>query len=276
MSEAPDAFKGVTGPDLDALLTLAERLADCARAEVAPHYRTPLSVEDKPDASPVTAIDRAAEAAMRRILEQSVPAHGVVGEEYGSDRSEAEFVWILDPVDGTKRLITGSPLFGALIALLHRGRPLLGIVEMPALAERWIGARGRPSLHKKDGKSRPVACRPCPSPAGATLTASSPHMFEGSDAAAFERLRQATKMTLYGGDCYSYAMLAEGFLDLVVEADMSPYDYLAQVPIIEGAGGRLTDWQGRPLGLDSDGRTAAAGDPALHEAALAVLAATAA
>ena len=256
----------------ETLLLLAERLADAARAEVRPHYRSKLAVEDKPDATPVTLIDRAAEAAMRRLIEAEAPAHGVVGEEYGRDRPDAEFVWVLDPIDGTKRFITGSPLFGTLIALLQDGRPLLGVIEMPALEERWIGARGHPSLHRDRDGDRPVAVQACGSLDAATLSASSPHMFEGVDAEAFDRLRRAVKLPLYGGDCYSYAMVAEGLLDLVVEADMSPYDYLAQVPLIEGAGGVMTDWQGQPLGLESDGRVAAAGDSAVHAAALERLA----
>ena len=270
MSAGPAAAGGE--PDLDALVALAERLAEAARAEIRPHYRTALAVEHKDDASPVTAIDRAAEAAMRRLIEQAAPGHGVIGEEYGSDRPEAELVWVLDPIDGTKRFITGNPLFGSLIALLREGRPLLGIIEMPALGERWIGAAGRPSLRRDAGGARAVTCRSCPALAEASLGASSPHMFQGADFEAFERLRHAVKLPLYGGDCYSYGMVAEGFMDLVAEADMSPYDYLAQVAVIEGAGGRLTDWQGRPLGLESDGRVVAAGDPALHAAALEVLA----
>ena len=253
------------------LIVLAERLADAARAEVRPHFRAPLTVEDKPDASPVTAIDRASEAAMRRLIEAAEPGHGVVGEEYGADRPEAEFVWVLDPIDGTKRFITGNPLFGTLIALLHQGRPLLGIVEMPALGERWVGARGHATLRRDTAGTRRVACRTCAELGQATLSASSPDMFVGGDAEAFGRLRRQAKFSLFGGDCFSYGLVAEGFQDLVVEADMAPYDYLAQVAVIEGAGGVMTDWQGRPLGLESDGRVLAAGDPRLHAAAVALL-----
>ena len=256
----------------EAFLALAERLADVARAEVRPHYRSHLAVEDKADTSPVTQIDRASEAAMRRLIEAEAPEHGVVGEEYGRDRPEAEFVWVLDPIDGTKRFITGSPLFGTLIALLQDGVPLLGVIEMPALQERWVGGRGRPTIARDAQGERRVAVRPCASLDAASLSASSPHMFEGPDAEAFERLRHAVKLTLYGGDCHSYATVAEGLHDLVVEANMSPYDYLAQVAVVEGAGGVMSDWQGRPLSLESDGRVIAAGDPALHAAALVRLA----
>ena len=257
---------------LDDLAALAERLADAARAEVRPYYRRQLSVEDKPDATPVTEIDRAAEAAMRRLIEAAAPEHGIVGEEFGAARGEAEFVWVLDPIDGTKRFITGSPLFGSLIALLRDGAPLLGVIEMPVLEERWIGIAGRPTVRRAADGVHSAGTRACADLAGATLTASSPHMFEGADAEAFDRLRRAAKMPLYGGDCYSYAMLAEGLLDLVCEADMAVYDYMALVAVVEGAGGVVSDWQGRPLGLESDGRVLAAGDPALHTAALACLA----
>ena len=255
------------------LVSLAESLAEAARTEIRPHYRVPQQVEDKPDASPVTAIDRAAEAAMRRLIEAAEPGHGVIGEEYGADRPEAEFVWVLDPIDGTKRFITGIPLFGTLIALLHRGVPLLGVVEMPALQERWIGARGRPTVRRDAAGTHPVACRPRAEIDQASLSATSPDMFAGPDAEAFQRLRSRVKLSIFGGDCYSYGVVAEGLLDLVVEADMAPYDYLAQVPVIEGAGGVMTDWQGRPLGLESDGRVLAAGDPRLHAAAAALLSA---
>ncbi len=256
----------------EAFVALADRLADAARAEVRPHYRKRHEVEDKADTSPVTAIDRASEAAMRRLIAAEMPAHGVVGEEYGRDRPDAEFVWVLDPIDGTKRFITGFPTFGTLIALLQDGVPLLGVIEMPALEERWIGARGRPSIRRSAAGDEEVSTQARGALDGASLSASSPHMFDGEDAAAFERLRRSVKLPLYGGDCYSYGLLAEGLLDLVVEANMDPYDYLAQVAVVEGAGGVMTDWQGRPLGLESDGRTIAAGDPALHAAALACLA----
>ena len=268
MNGAPAA-----GCDLDALAALAERLADSARAEVSPYYRTPLSFEDKADTSPVTEIDRAAEARMRGILGEAVPEHGVVGEEYGPDRPDAEFVWVLDPIDGTKRFITGSPLFGCLVALLHQGKPLIGIIEMPVLQERWIGIAGRPSRSLRGGSSREISCRPCPTLDRACLGVSSPDMFKDpADFEAFERVHRAVKLPLFGGDCFNYGLLAQGFIDLVVEADLVSYDFSALVPVVEGAGGRITDWSGAPLGLESDGRVVAAGDPALHEAALAKLA----
>jgi len=178
-------------------------------------------------------------------------------------------VWVLDPIDGTKSFISGIPLFGTLIALLHRGRPVLGIIDQPISRERWCGVVGQQSTHN----GAAIRTRPCPVLAAATLFATSPDMFQGADAAAFVRLKSAAKLTRHGGDCYAYGLLASGFIDCVVEAGLKPYDYCALVPVIEGAGGIMTDWQGRALGLASDGRVFAAGDRGLHAAARALLAA---
>jgi len=175
---------------------------------------------------------------------------------------------VLDPIDGTKAFISGMPLFGTLIALLHRGRPILGIIDQPILNERWVGATGRPTTFL----GKPARTRACASLAAATLYSTSPDMFRGPDAGAYESLRGRVKLPRYGGDCYAYGQLANGHIDIVVEAQLKPYDYLAQVPIIEGAGGAFTDWQGGKLGLESDGRVCAVGDPALHKDVLRLLA----
>jgi inositol-phosphate phosphatase / L-galactose 1-phosphate phosphatase / histidinol-phosphatase len=249
-------------------LALAESLADAARAVVRRYFRRPLAVEDKSDRSPVTIADREAEAAMRRLIEERFPEHGILGEEHGSVRAEAEHLWVLDPIDGTKSFISGIPLFGTLIALLHRGRPMLGVIDQPILAERWIGAEGRPTTLN----GARVETRRCPALASATLFSTAPEsMFQDADALGFARLRAAVKLTRTGADCYAYAQLASGFIDLVVEAQMKPYDYCALVPVIAGAGGVITDWQGEALGLHSDGRVFACGDPALAAETRALL-----
>jgi inositol-phosphate phosphatase/L-galactose 1-phosphate phosphatase/histidinol-phosphatase len=253
---------------LDGFLALAEALADAAAAAVRPAFRTPLAVDDKPDSSPVTAADRAAEAAMRRLIETSYPAHGIIGEEYGPLREDAEFVWVLDPIDGTKSFISGVPLFGTLIALMQDGRPLLGIIDQPISRERWVGAAGRPTTLN----GAPVSCRSCPELGRATLFATTPEMFKGGDAAAFTRLAATVKLVRYGADCYAYGLVTAGFVDLVVEASLKPYDFGPIAPIVEGAGGVATDWQGRPLDLACDGRVVIAGDRRAHAAALALLA----
>jgi len=254
--------------DIDAFVQLANRLADEAGQVIRPYFRSGLEVIGKQDASPVTVADRESEAAMRAVIERAFPAHGILGEEHGAVRLDAEYVWVLDPIDGTKSFISGFPLFGTLIALLHRGRPVLGIIDQPVIRERWVGAEGRPTTFL----GKPARTRPCKRIADATLYSTSPDMFRGPDAPGYDQLRKQVKLPRFGGDCYAYGQLANGHVDIVVEARLQPYDYLAQVPIIAGAGGILTDWQGKPLGLESDGRIAAAGDPRLHKDVLRLLA----
>jgi inositol-phosphate phosphatase/L-galactose 1-phosphate phosphatase/histidinol-phosphatase len=252
---------------LDAYLALAAELADAAGAAIRPYFRTALTVDDKADLSPVTIADRAAEAAMRRLIGARFPAHGIIGEEYGREREDAEFVWVLDPIDGTKSFISGVPLFGTLIALAQAGRPVLGVIDQPISQERWVGAEGRATTHN----GNPVRCRACPNVAAATIFATTPDMFRGADAAAFARAAGAAKLVRYGADCYAYGLVALGLVDVVIEASLKPYDFSAMGPIVEGAGGVATDWQGAPLGLASDGRVLIAGDRRTHSEALALL-----
>ncbi len=251
-----------------AFVDLAEKLADAAAPNLRRYFRATTPIETKADASPVTAADREAEAAMRAILEAEAPDHGIVGEEFGVQRGDAEYVWVLDPLDGTKSFITGKPTFGTLIGLARRGVPVLGVMDQPILKERWIGVEGRATTFN----GTPIATRPCGALDRAWLSATSPGMFQGSDFAAFERLRQMVWHTVYGSECLAYGLLAMGFIDLVVEADLKPYDFCALVPVVTGAGGAMTDWRGRPLTLESDGRVVAAGDAGLLDAALAALA----
>ncbi|WP_422368897.1 histidinol-phosphatase [Pelagibius sp.] len=253
---------------------LAGRLAEAARAIARQYFRQGLAIEDKPDESPVTLADREAEAAMRKLIGAAFPGHGIFGEEFGVENPEAEFVWVLDPIDGTKRFITGNPLFGSLIALLHKQKPVLGVIDMPILEERWLGVAGRPTTFTDRQGSREARVRPCPGLDQATVLSTAPEMFQGADGPAFQRLRQSAKLTLYGGDCFNYGLLASGFADIVIEADLAPYDYLAHTAIITGAGGIVTDWQGAALNLKSDGRVLCAGNAACHADAIKLLAAT--
>jgi inositol-phosphate phosphatase/L-galactose 1-phosphate phosphatase/histidinol-phosphatase len=253
--------------ELDRFLAVAIDLADAAGEAIRPYFRQPLAVDDKPDRSPVTAADRAAETAMRQLIARRFPTHGIIGEEYGREREEAEFVWVLDPIDGTKSFISGVPLFGTLIALARRGRPILGIIDQPISRERWIGASG----HQTTLNGTPVRCRPCPSLAAATVFSTTPEMFSGGDAAAYTRIAAAAKLVRFGADCYAYGVLAHGFVDLVIEAGNKPYDFCAMPPIVEGAGGVASDWRGMPLTLASDGRVLVAGDRRTHREALALL-----
>jgi inositol-phosphate phosphatase/L-galactose 1-phosphate phosphatase/histidinol-phosphatase len=254
--------------EVDAFVILAERLAEAVRPIVMGYFRSGVTIDDKADTTPVTVADREAETAMRRLIADACPDHGILGEEYGADRVDAAYVWVLDPIDGTKSFVTGKPLFGTLIALLREGTPIVGVIDMPALGERWIGVDGRPTSFN----GRPARVRPCPDLDRAWLYASSPHMFPGADAEAFERLRLKCRAAIYGADCYAYGLLASGTVDLVCEATTKPHDYCALVPVVTGAGGMISDWRGRPLGLESDGRVLAAGDEGAHATAREVLA----
>ena len=254
-------------PDFDVFLALAAELADAAGATIRPYFRRPLAVDDKPDLTPVTVADRAAERAMRELIEGRFPDHGIIGEEFGRVREDAELVWVLDPIDGTKSFISGVPLFGTLIALTRAGQPILGIIDQPISRERWVGAIGRPST--LNGAA--IRCRDCAGLASATLFATTPDMFRGPDAAGFARVAKAAKLVRFGADCYAYGLLATGFVDLVIEASLNPYDFCAMIPIVEGAGGIATDWRGDKLGLASDGRVLVAGDRRMHAAAQASL-----
>ena len=249
-------------------IDLAHALADASGAVIRRYFRTRIEIDDKDDDSPVTAADREAEAAMRVLIAAHYPDHGIYGEEYGTERADAEHVWVLDPIDGTKAFICGKPMFGTLIALMRAGRPVLGIIDQPVLGERWVGAAGAATLFN----GAAVHTRACPALDRAFLNATHPDLFAGADEAAFQRLSRAAKQTQFGGDCYAYGLLASGFIDLVAEADLKPYDYCALVPVVEGAGGIVTDWRGGALTLASDGRVVAAGDAALHAAAIAALA----
>jgi inositol-phosphate phosphatase/L-galactose 1-phosphate phosphatase/histidinol-phosphatase len=258
-------------PGVAEFAPFAHRLADAAAAILAHYYRAPVSVESKLDASPVTIADREAELAMRALIRASYPDHGIEGEEFGVERAGAELIWHLDPIDGTKSFITGRPLFGTLVGLSCNGRPVLGLIDQCILRERWVGQQGEGSSWNGEA----IRVRPCGALGDAVLYATSPLMFRpGAERAAFERLQVAVRYPLFGGDCYSYGLLAMGFVDLVVEAGLDRHDFMALVPVVEGAGGVMTDWHGRPLSAASDGRIVAAGDPRIHHAALELLALT--
>ena len=250
--------------DISYARDLAVRLADVAGPIAMQYFRGPLNIESKSDQSPVTVADREAEQAVRAIISEAYPEHGILGEELGDHRIDAEYVWVIDPIDGTASFVTGKPLFGTLISLLKDGLPIIGIIDMPALGERWIGVEGQPTTFEgTDSKTRS-----CGQLQDAWLSATSPQMFSGGDFDRFESLRKQCRRTVYGADCYAYGLLANGTIDLVVESTMGIYDFCALAPVINGAGGVITDWQGDPLGIKSDGRVIAAGDLRLHRAAL--------
>ena len=253
---------------LEREVELALALADAAGAVIRGYFRRPIDVLDKADASPVTVADRESEAAMRQLIAARFPEHGIFGEEYGVERADAEFVWVLDPIDGTKSFISGLPLFGTLIALLHRGRPVLGVLDQPISGERWLGVEGRPTTLN----GAEIRTRPCATLGTATVFTTALDYFTPEEAVAFGRVKAGAKMVRYGCDCYAYGLCALGFVDAVIESGLKPYDFCAHIPIIEGAGGIVTDWRGNRLGLVTDGRILACGDTRLHERLLAQLA----
>jgi inositol-phosphate phosphatase/L-galactose 1-phosphate phosphatase/histidinol-phosphatase len=248
-------------------IALAHALADAAGAAIRPYFRSRFDLEAKADASPVTAADRAAEAAMRSLLAEHRPSDGIIGEEYGRERDDAERVWVLDPIDGTRSFVAGRAIFGTLIALLEGGVPLLGVIDQPIQQERWLGVSGKPTTLN----GAPVRCRTCATLGNAHLATTGPSYFGADELAAFGRASSAARDTLWGGDCYNYALLATGQLDLVIESGLKLYDFAALVPVVEGASGVMRDWAGKPLNAESDGRVVAAGDPRLIAPALAAL-----
>jgi inositol-phosphate phosphatase / L-galactose 1-phosphate phosphatase / histidinol-phosphatase len=239
-------------------IELAGRLADAAGAAILPYFRGAHGIEAKDDQSPVTLADRAAEEAMRRLIIAERPMDGIQGEEFGVREGTSGRLWVLDPIDGTRAFIAGRPIFGTLIALVEDGWPLLGIIDQPVTRERWLGVTGRPTLFN----GAPAATRICRELDQAILATTSPALFDDAQLHAFEHLDSAVMSTVLGGDCYNYGCVASGWLDVVVEAGLKLHDFAALVPIVEGAGGRMCDWQGDPLHAGSTGEVIAAGDPA--------------
>lgn len=251
---------------LEADIARAHRLADVAAAAIRPHFRAGAAVEAKADASPVTIADRDAETAMRKVIAAECPDDGIIGEEFGATDGRSRRAWVLDPIDGTRSFITGRPLFGTLIALLEDGVPVLGLIDQCISGERWVGADGAAWLN-----GNRIATRACPDLGAAHLATTAPHLFDAAGRAGFSRVEAAVRDTIYGGDCYNYALLATGCLDVVLEAGLKVYDWAALVPVVTGAGGVMCDWNGAPLRLGSDGRVIAAGNAALAEAVRARL-----
>lgn len=243
-----------------------------AAAVTLPLLRTDAPVDNKlQDAfDPVTEADRGAEAAIRGLINQRYPDHGVIGEEYGEDRPDADHVWVIDPIDGTRAFVAGLPLWTTLIALRYQGSPVLGVIGQPYLREFYVGSPALGSrLVTPDGE-RKLDVRVCDGLSEAVMATTDPDLFDERERAAYGRLRAAARFSRLGADAYAFAMLALGAVDLVIESGLKPWDVNAAVPVIEGAGGMVTDWTGRRLGREG-GRVAAAGDPRVLRDALPVL-----
>lgn len=259
--------------DLDACARVAEAAADVAAAVIRPFFRERIGVIRKGDASPVTAADRAAEQAIRAVLAERFPDHGVIGEEFGSERADRPYQWVLDPIDGTKSFITGRPSFTTLIALLDRGVPVLGVINQPITGERWLGLAGRPTRFTAPaGFGAPAVTREGVALADAQLSCTTLDLFTPETRPRWERLAARVGQVTWGGDAYAHGLLAVGAVDLIAETTYKIWDWAALVPVVEGAGGVITDWNGSALRPGSDGSVLAAGSAALHGAALGVLA----
>jgi len=247
-----------------------EQLATASGDTILPFFRTALTVDNKRTDTfdPVTAADRAAENAMRALIRKTFPDHGLVGEEYGSERADAEYIWVLDPIDGTKSFINGMPTWGTLIGLMRFGEPVFGMMHQPFIGERFSGDGGAAQYRGPGGK-RDLRVRDCARLSDALLQTTSPRLMSKSDRASFGRVEDAVRLSRYGGDCYAYCMLAAGQIDLVIETELKPYDIVALIPIINGAGGIVTTWDGGPP--QAGGRVIAAGDKRMHQAALEIL-----
>ena len=247
------------------LLLAAREITAAAAEDPLRHFRGGFAVEQKADESPVTIADRETEAALRDAIAARFPDHGIFGEEFGSEGLERDILWVIDPIDGTKSFISGSPLFGMLAAVLNGGKPVAGIIRMPALGECYAGSIATGS----DRDGTPLTCRNGVPLERAFLCING---ILAREPAVFERLMQAGQYRRFSYDCYPYAQLAAGLVDAVIDYDLQPYDFLPVVPIVEGAGGVISDWQGNPLTLESDGRVVAAASAEIHEALLRVLA----
>ena len=252
--------------DSATFLAAAHDLADIARPIAKKYFRQPIAVYSKGDASPVTVADQEIETAMVAYLRRNFPEHGILGEEHGTHNAQAEWVWVLDPIDGTKSFITGRATFGTLIALAHWGKPMIGIIDQPITEERWVGCAGKISTFN----GKPCNVRP-QVPLNEVIAATTTPAQWTNDWPAHQRFTQNVKSMIYGGDCYSYGMLACGFVDVIAEADLKPYDFMALVPVVHGAGGVMTDWAGAPLSIASEGKVLAASGADVLAQAVALL-----
>lgn len=241
--------------------------ADVARDVTMQYFRKVIPVDDKDDKSPVTEADRAIEKSLRAMINKAYPAHGIIGEEFGRENEGTEFVWCLDPIDGTKSFITGRPMFGTIIGLLHNGKPVAGIIDQAFTRERWFGIADVIATHN----GTPVRVAPPRPLAASRLYTGSINMFEGVNFDGYLRLCHAAKLTQYACDAYAYGLLAMGWADVLVEQCLKLYDVAGAAPIITGAGGTITDWHGNPITIDFNGEAVAASNKDLALEAINLL-----
>lgn len=249
-------------------LSFAHDLADASGAILRESVYQRRDFDSKDDDSPVTLVDKRIEQTLRTLIRQRYPSHGILGEEFEGQNLDAEYVWVLDPIDGTKAFITGIPIYGTLISLARHGTPIIGVIDHPITNDRWAGAQGQPSRFN----GQVIRSRQCDSLGDALLSCSNPEPFGPRERAAFETLRGSTKWCVYGSSCYAYGCIARGTIDIGIDCGRHrEVDYCALVPVIEGAGGAITDWEGRPLTIHSGNRLVASGDVRRHQEVLRML-----
>jgi inositol-phosphate phosphatase/L-galactose 1-phosphate phosphatase/histidinol-phosphatase len=259
------------------LIQFANELANASSDIVRSYYGKKIDFEVKEDASPVTSADKEVERALRALIRSTYPDHGIIGEEFEDVNADARYTWVLDPIDGTKSFMIGRPIFGTLISLLSRNpelkgtdaesTPIIGVLDQPILGERWVGALGFATSFN----SEPTEVRERAHIAESVLCTTSPQLFDEEDFKKFEKVRKASQYTVYGGDCYSYGLVARGTVDVVIETGLKKHDFLALRPIIEGAKGIMTDWQGNKINEHSDGRVIVCGDARVHKQILELM-----
>ncbi|WP_262691840.1 histidinol-phosphatase [Kordiimonas aestuarii] len=257
----------ISDQEIKTLKAFALELADAAAEVTLGYFKTPISIDDKDKGAgfdPVTKADQGAEKAIRALIEARFPDHGIFGEEFGIKPANGPFEWVLDPVDGTRAFISGLPTWGTLIALRHNGVPIIGVIDQPYIRERYVGWPGGATLN-----GEPIKTRPCPVLEDATISTTDFALFKDHERGAFETLLKRSKLIRYGLDCYAYAVMSAGHMDLVIESGLKPYDMMALIPVIRGAGGSVTNWEGDAPG--DCGRLLALGDPAMLDDILKVL-----
>ena len=249
------------------LIKLANKCADASGKIIKKYFRKKIKINLKKDNTPFTKADIEAEKVIRELILKQEPNCGFVGEETGSINMNREYCWVVDPLDGTKSFITGKPTFGTLIGLLKNNKPVLGILNQPILNERWVGIAGVETKYN----NKKVRVRKCKSIKGAKMYATSPMMFQGRNKKIYKNVRAKIGECLFGADCYSHGLMSLGFVDVILEANLKPWDYIASASIISGAGGKITDWNDNDLNLQSDGRILATGDSNIHKQIIKII-----
>ena len=244
--------------------SFANQLADQAREIALKYFRQTIEVESKSDNSPVSIADKEIEQTLRTMIATEFPDHGVLGEEFATKSADSEFLWVIDPIDGTKSFICGNPSFGALISLLKNGRPVLGIIEIPAMGERWLGIDGQGTFFN----DHHVQTKATQKLADGICCATGPDFFTQDELPIYNQVSQHGPFRLFGGDCYNYGLLASGHVDVVMEAGLKPFDFMALIPVIKNAGGIVTDWRANQMTLESSGQILACANLHLHQQCL--------